>query len=245
MTGNRYRILTVILAMCVLAALGVDCSGGLNGRQKSLAGVKLITVHVNCSKLAKDVGLDQEEIRKSMTAQLEDAGIKVVRPEIWSTLPERCRLRASIQVYKPPHLDVLIYNLKVEFVQAVTLARMPETEIDATTWDRTWFAHGSEKRLAEYVPHNLKVMTAMFIRDHRQANSADGENAKLDSNEVGKNRRASAALAAGFIASKTSGVFHKSDCRWAQKISADNLVNYENKNEAIKAGKRPCRLCNP
>ena len=240
---NRCRILTVALAACVLAAFGVDCHGELNGRQQSLTGVKLMTVHVNCSKLATDVGLDQESIRKSIAAQLEDAGIKVVRPQIWSTLPGRCRLRASIKVYKPPHLDVLIYDLKVEFVQAVTLARLPETKVDATTWDRTWFAHGTEKRLAEYVPHNLKVMTALFIRDHRLANPRDEET--LDSKEVGVNPHASADSGAGVVASKTSDVFHKPDCRWAQNISADNLIQYKSRNEAIKAGKRPCKWCKP
>jgi hypothetical protein len=243
MTDNRYGILTIALATCVVAAFGVDCSGELSGRQQSLTGVKLIAVHVNCSKLAKDVGLDKQELRKSITAQLEDAGIEVVRPEIWSKLPGRCRLRASIKVYKPPHLDVLIYDLKVEFVQAVSLARLPETKIDAATWDRTWFAHGTEKRLAEYVPHNLKVMVAMFIRDYRLANPINGE--KPDSNKVDKKPQASAVSAAGFVTSKTSDVFHKPDCRWAQKISADNLVKYESRNEAIEAGKRPCKWCKP
>lgn len=240
---NRYGILTVTLATCVILALGVDCFGELNDRQQSLEGVKLITVHVNCSGLAKDVGLDPEDIRKSITTQLEDAGIKVVRPQIWSTLPGRCRLRASIKVYKPPHLDVLIYDLKVEFVQAVALARLPEMKVDATTWDRTWFAHGTEKRLAEYVPHNLKVMTAMFIRDHRMANSREDET--FDSKEVEENPQALAVSGEGFIASKTSDVFHKSDCRWAQNISADNIVKYESKDKAIKAGKRPCKWCKP
>ena len=252
MTEKGYRILTTVFAASVLAVFGVDCSAELNGQQKSLAGVKLITVHVKCSDLAKDVGLDREEIRKSLTAQLENAGIKVVRPEIWSSLPGRCRLQASVDVYKPPHLDALIYNLKVEFVQAVTLARLSETKIDVTTWDRTWFAHGTEKRLAEYVPHNLKVLTAVFIRDHRRANSGSGEKADPEgagddpaTTSVRPSEATNPGHGTGFIASKSSGVFHKPDCRWAQNISADNLVKYENRGEAIEAGKRPCKFCNP
>ncbi len=243
MTSNRYRILIISLATCLIPAFGIDCYGELNGRQQSLEGVKLLTVQVNCSKLAKEVGLDRDEIRKSITAQLEDAGIKVVRPEIWSSLPGRCRLRASINVYKPPHLDTLIYNLKVEFVQAVTLARLPETKMDATTWDRMWFTHGTEKRLAEYVPHNLKVMTALFIRDHHRANATANENA--DPDKIDKNPQKSAASEVGFVASKSSDVFHKSDCRWAQNISTDNIVKYESRKEAIEAGKRPCKWCKP
>jgi len=48
-----------------------------------------------------------------------------------------------------------------------------------------------------------------------------------------------------YVASKSSGVFHKPECRWAKNISDQNLVSYKSKDEAIKAGKRPCKTCNP
>ena len=48
-----------------------------------------------------------------------------------------------------------------------------------------------------------------------------------------------------FVASRSSRVFHTSDCRWAKRIKPENLVVYNSKDEAIKAGKRPCKVCNP
>jgi len=48
-----------------------------------------------------------------------------------------------------------------------------------------------------------------------------------------------------YVASKSSTIFHKPDCRWAKNISEENLVSYTSKDEAIKAGKRPCKTCNP
>jgi len=48
-----------------------------------------------------------------------------------------------------------------------------------------------------------------------------------------------------YVASKSSNVFHKPDCRWAKNISDQNLVIYKSREEAIKAGKRPCKTCNP
>lgn len=249
MTGYKHRILTAAFATCVIAAFTADCCAELTGPQRSLTGVKLVTVHVSCSDLAKEAGLDEEAIRKSISKQLEDAGIGVVRPQIWATLPGRCRFKATVKVYKPLHLDTLMYNLKGEFVQTVALARLPETKIDATTWQRTWFAHGSQKRLAEVVPHNLKVLTAAFIRDHRLANPKDGQasnsSAGGGSATTSNQPAGSTAPVAGFSASKTSSVFHKSDCRLAQNISTDNLVSYRNRDEAVRAGKRPCKRCNP
>lgn len=48
-----------------------------------------------------------------------------------------------------------------------------------------------------------------------------------------------------FVASKNSQVFHKPSCPFAQKIASKNRVNYSSRDEAIAAGKRPCKSCNP
>lgn len=48
-----------------------------------------------------------------------------------------------------------------------------------------------------------------------------------------------------FTASKNSKVFHLRGCSSAKRISKKNLVEYENREHALKAGKRPCKLCNP
>lgn len=54
-----------------------------------------------------------------------------------------------------------------------------------------------------------------------------------------------AALEYNYVASDSSNIFHKPDCRWAQNISKENLVKYKSREEAVKAGKRPCKTCNP
>jgi hypothetical protein len=48
-----------------------------------------------------------------------------------------------------------------------------------------------------------------------------------------------------YVASKNSKVFHKPDCIWAKRIKPENLVNYSSRDEAINAGKKPCKQCNP
>jgi phosphatidylserine/phosphatidylglycerophosphate/cardiolipin synthase-like enzyme len=49
----------------------------------------------------------------------------------------------------------------------------------------------------------------------------------------------------GFVASRNSEVFHKASCQSAAKISARNLMRYNTRDEAIRAGKKPCDECNP
>ena len=53
------------------------------------------------------------------------------------------------------------------------------------------------------------------------------------------------AAAEGYVASKNSAVFHKSDCKSAAKISEKNLIHYATRDEAIQAGKKPCAECQP
>jgi len=48
-----------------------------------------------------------------------------------------------------------------------------------------------------------------------------------------------------YVASKNSKVFHSPDCRFAKRISPENLTGYKSRDEAVSAGKRPCKLCKP
>ncbi len=48
-----------------------------------------------------------------------------------------------------------------------------------------------------------------------------------------------------YVASKESKVFHRSDCKWAKKISSRNFIGFRSREEAIKSGRRPCKSCGP
>ena len=57
---------------------------------------------------------------------------------------------------------------------------------------------------------------------------------------------AAAVLAAPqYVASVHKEPFHRVSCRWARKISPKNAVYYNTREEAIQAGHRPCKVCNP
>lgn len=48
-----------------------------------------------------------------------------------------------------------------------------------------------------------------------------------------------------YVASKNSEVFHKPDCHWVRQIKPENLVYYSSRDEAINAGRKPCKQCKP
>lgn len=48
-----------------------------------------------------------------------------------------------------------------------------------------------------------------------------------------------------YIASKNSSIFHKADCSWVNRILPKNRIEYETREQAINAGKKPCKKCKP
>lgn len=50
---------------------------------------------------------------------------------------------------------------------------------------------------------------------------------------------------ATYVASAIREPFHRPECKWAQKISPENLQTFTTREEAIRAGHRPCKVCKP
>ena len=47
----------------------------------------------------------------------------------------------------------------------------------------------------------------------------------------------------GFVSSETARAFHRPDCKWAQEINEKYRIEYDSHEEAVRAGKKPCRTC--
>lgn len=48
-----------------------------------------------------------------------------------------------------------------------------------------------------------------------------------------------------YIGNSNTGKFHEVSCRWGQKISENNKVTFDSRNDAISQGYHPCKVCNP
>jgi len=244
---------TAFVVVCLLTVLAANSDAKLEPRQESLRGVQAMTVDIRCSKDAIDAGLTEEDEGKTVEKRIKEAGIKIMPKQLWGKVPGRCRLKVAVHVYKPSGLETFIYNVRLYFVQTVALERSPQTTVDATTWELAWLAHGPKNRLAEMVRENLQTMVDTFIKDYRAANPQPGrQSAGAAGGDVGAPAKApsvpnsqSEITQQKYVASTSSTVFHKPDCRWAQNIAPTNLVTYKSQDEAIKDGKRPCKSCKP
>jgi len=53
------------------------------------------------------------------------------------------------------------------------------------------------------------------------------------------------AFGAELVASKNGSKYHMPDCKLARRIKADNIMKFRTAEEAVKAGYKPCKRCNP
>lgn len=53
------------------------------------------------------------------------------------------------------------------------------------------------------------------------------------------------AFASTYVANRRSGVFHYQGCRYEQQMSESNKAYYNDRDECVSDGYRPCRVCRP
>jgi len=55
----------------------------------------------------------------------------------------------------------------------------------------------------------------------------------------------SQTTAANYIGNSNTKVFHRPTCRYVSQIAPEHIVYFSTREEAISAGYRPCKVCNP
>lgn len=54
-----------------------------------------------------------------------------------------------------------------------------------------------------------------------------------------------AAMAFAYVGNARSHIFHTDDCRYVYRMNDFNKVYFDDRDEAIDAGYRPCKVCQP
>lgn len=81
-------------------------------------------------------------------------------------------------------------------------------------------------------------LTQKYLRLKSKWGQGVSQNKSSSNNVVQK-------VEAKYVASKTSDVFHRPDCKWVKKIKPTNFIEFDSRDEAVKSGRRPCKTCNP
>jgi hypothetical protein len=63
--------------------------------------------------------------------------------------------------------------------------------------------------------------------------------------QISYSSSSSTSVPGGYIANSNSGKFHVASCKWVGEMSEEHKVYYSSREDAIKAGYVPCKVCNP
>jgi len=160
-------------------------------------------------------------------------------------------LRVDIDMLKLGGSQQYVFHIQTSLARTVVLPTQRNLHIKTGVWEAEPVMEMiSIESMPDKVTDKVLEQVETFISCYLVANANDVQ--RTDANYVGtapneqvKPTAEPAKARYNYIASKKSAVFHKSGCRWAERISPENLVGYNTREEAIRAGKRPCKRCKP
>ena len=258
------RIHAHILVVTLLAALGARTTAEptepadfqdrslLVAADGALADVEELCVVVTTYESREIEPLvDLIELRAQVTAKLDKAGIKHVECKTGLTP----RLVTAIEAIAVPDSNRYVYRVQTSVNRVVTFSGNGDKWVQAEVWRlRPVMKAVLREGLSEAIVATAVIQTEAFIGAYQAARRLQphvGESGQDTPASHGVARQdlehaAKAAVQAyPFVASRSSKVFHRADCRWAQNIAEHNRVRYRTREEALQDGKRPCKSCKP
>jgi len=195
-----------------------------------------------------------EQLEASVKEKLRRAGIKLDTPTADNILsiPE---LRIYVSTLSLEDSRQRVFHIRTTLARAVRLKDERNPIFKADIWQAAPIMQaGSAENMPEKITDVMLEQVVDFINIYKATKPAGTKSSDSGINETASSKIPgkqdetdvnSAISEHKYVASKSSSIFHKPECRWAKNISKGNLVSYTSRDEAIKAGKRPCKTCNP
>lgn len=215
----------------------------------ALAGVDTFRLSIlRLGVRAEKDGLDWAELSAMVSGKFRRAGIELPVGDRHGD-PNIPELRIYIDMLKLEASQQYVFRIQTSLARPMHLTQRRHPVFKAEVWklNPVMQAVSVEDMPAEVADVVLDQVNA-FIRIYLATNQPAGQPESDMATVPQENNRAGAKPSAGeerYVASNSSGIFHRPDCRWAGNISAENLVTYGTRDEAINSGKRPCKSCEP
>jgi hypothetical protein len=218
----------------------------------ALAGLDRLDVVLSLRAAEQDVrGLNASRLKTRVVEKLDAAGIRRGQAGPGAAASLVVRIEAT------PVLNGSMYVCRVQIAvtRLVVLPGPRNLQVPAEVWQgRPVLEVVAREVLAEAVSAAVSRQAGAFVEAWRAVGSpaapppGKGQGI-LPPSETGPVPTDSGGPAptAGYplVSSRNSQVFHRPDCRWVQNIAGGNLVGYRSRDEAVQAGKRPCKTCKP
>lgn len=263
-TKNFHFVLFLSLIFCAVASgeaeyvLPEEQPILLDAPNPALGGIEELYVIVECGDGEPNKeALLRREVEGKVGDKLTEAGIrtasKVKVGHVFTSVntPE---LKVDIDLLKLEDSGRYVFHVQTSLASKVCFEKDSSRFIKADVWKSGTVMGAAEpgSMTAEVTGVVLEQVEA-FVYAYHAANSKGGKSTEVTgsgfASTVEKERDKSVVKGAraenSYAASKNSKVFHKAECKWAGKIKPENLVGYSNREEAVRAGRRPCKQCRP
>jgi hypothetical protein len=196
-------------------------------------------------------GMDWMQLKVSVIDELHQANISLITEATDDVLyiPE---LRVYIDLLKLGDSRQYAFRVRTSVARSVCLKAQDKPVFKADLWTlNPIFEAVSVNEMPNRITNVVRGQIKAFIRAYRIANPqgrpfSEPKVSGTDPSAIPQNTDTRTPTAGHeYVASNNSDIFHKLDCRWAKNISPGNRVNYKSREQAVKAGKRPCKWCKP
>ncbi|MCK4753015.1 MAG: hypothetical protein KAS75_06185 [Planctomycetes bacterium] len=249
-----YFISAILIAVLAVSALAVSDELSSGQPNPALNGIKQLYLVIEPSNGKTSSGeLDWGKIETRIGQKLVKAGIDIVpganlkKDHRERDIPE---LRVQMEMLKFPDSKVYVFRAQLSLATRVYLEEK-KVFFKADAWKSSPVIQAASVRaVSAKVSHTILKQVEDFISAWRRANLkpsplSDPNDAIVVTKEQSKPVVVPITVGYKYLASKNSKVFHKTDCASAKRIKPENIINYNTRTEARKAGKRPCLRCKP
>ena len=261
-TKKYFLFLIVVIGILCASAFGeielplhTDEPVLLGQPNPALVGVEKLHVFIvpPDSEPNKD-GLVVRELEAKVINKLKEAGIKIM-PGIAGNVLNIDELRVYIDMLKFADSQQCVFRIQTSLSRAVRLATKSKPSFKADVWQiepimQVVSVQSMPARVTEAVLGQVEAFICVYLVANPQPSKSSeaktsGTLSPKDEKEKTKPVAKPAEAKYEYVASKNSKVFHKAECSSAKRISPKNLVSYNSRGEATKAGKRACKRCKP
>jgi len=195
--------------------------------------------------------VDLPRLRAQVIARAGEAGVRHVECKTGLTP----RLVVGIEGVPVPDCNSYVVRVQTSLRRVVTFVTDGDRHVQAEVWRlRPVMKVVPKENVPDAVASAVVTQAEAFGGAYRAAQrlrprAAAGARESADPGNAArqdvKEAASEAPVSYPFVASRSSTVFHRADCRWAQNIAAHNRVGYRTREEALQDGKRPCKSCKP
>jgi hypothetical protein len=206
-----------------------------------------------------------QELQAEIERKLKQAGIKTAQQAPDGNMPvslDTPEFRLYADILRFGSSQRCVFRVQSTLARRVHLFKDPKfapqhestVALKADIWRTKPFmdvtpAEQMHAEIEKQVMNQVEAFLCAYETARSQEQADDAGNtttaASTSPNQAAQHSVTQLAIQYKYVASKNSSVFHKPDCRWVEQISPANLVGYNSRDEAIKAGKRPCKWCKP